>query len=494
MTYLQSSTEVLKEKNKRLISWRHYLVAACVFLHMFADILTFTSFSQYMVFYIHAMRYPLEMLNATSNDQQVCGKNKTTQEYIHQIEVQEEASTLSIFAVLGLCIPSICSNLIFGTYIDRFGRKILFISALFGAFIRCLVSSLAVYYKLNIYLFIVFNVLEGMTGTWVGCLSAAFAYVADFTPRDKRRSFAIALIEMSLGLGQCIGTLVSGFIIQSLGFLYVYIIATACALVGIFIVICLLPETLVTRKESVNVGVFLNIKNATSFYFDNTQGKRWVYIMCLAIFCLFLMAKIGSDSVYVLYTLNTPFCWMTVTIGVIGSAFSLSQLLIGLSSIKVFQIWFSEPIIALCGCFSGIASMILFGIASSDSLIFTALGVGIFGLVPSPMIRGIMSKMTPSDKQGSMFAGVAAMEAIMNMLASVIANAVYTSTVAIYHGIVYFVLAGFSATAIVLLIFLRIAFKTHPQELFDEETAINKPAETKVPYDSLAQNKDRGIS
>ncbi|KAK3099442.1 hypothetical protein FSP39_004409 [Pinctada imbricata] len=68
-----------------------------------------------------------------------------------------------------------------------------------------------------------------------------------------------------------------------------------------------------------------------------------------------------------------------------------------------------------------------------------------------PILRSTMSILTPEDKQDSIFGAIAVFENICSMCGSAMAGAVYSATVPIYKGFVFFVMAGFNVVATVLI-------------------------------------------
>ncbi|XP_078315850.1 proton-coupled folate transporter-like isoform X2 [Crassostrea virginica] len=71
-----------------------------------------------------------------------------------------------------------------------------------------------------------------------------------------------------------------------------------------------------------------------------------------------------------------------------------------------------------------------------------------------PLLRGIMSKMTPPHKQGVLFGSISVVENICNLTSSVMAGAVYSETVSFYRGTAYLVFGGLMTVAFLLLLVL----------------------------------------
>ncbi|VDI40588.1 Hypothetical predicted protein [Mytilus galloprovincialis] len=83
-----------------------------------------------------------------------------------------------------------------------------------------------------------------------------------------------------------------------------------------------------------------------------------------------------------------------------------------------------------------------------------------------PIVRSIMSRMSPAHKIGSVFAGIAAIEFICNMASSLLANAVYDATVDIYKGFTFFVMAGYAGIGIVLCCVHIVGQRRHEEKTY----------------------------
>ncbi|XP_052058780.1 proton-coupled folate transporter-like [Mytilus californianus] len=306
---------------------------------------------------------------------------------------------------------------------------------------------------------------KGSTGIWASTLSMAFCFVADTTMPGKTRSFVIALIETSIGLGSIISTSLSGYLIQwTDSYMYPELLSVIIVTIGIILAVFVLPETLhPSRKRDDQVSVCQNMKNVTECYTSEFSplGKRWMFILLIFIFIMSAFGNLGRPNVEQIYQMNSPFCWDSVRIGWYAAVRNMAWSFGSIAIIKLFHICTTDDVIAVVGCITCVASAILEGIATTDLYLYLAAGASIGSVVTLPMVRAIMSKMTPPHKQGSIFAGVAAVEVICNMGASVSANAIYDATLDFNKGMTFFVMAGYGGVGIILcLLFISEKKKT----------------------------------
>ncbi|XP_078313408.1 proton-coupled folate transporter-like [Crassostrea virginica] len=167
-----------------------------------------------------------------------------------------------------------------------------------------------------------------------------------------------------------------------------------------------------------------------------------------------MMAKLGIFAIEAFYLLGFPYCFTPEKISVFETSTvkaCLAEIVI-LLGIKLMQRCMADEFIAVIGTATSVAMLILFGKAPSDIYLYIAAAVGCFGMAAIPILRGIMSKMTPSHKQGVLFGSISVVENICNLTSSVMAGAIYSETVGFYRGTAYLVFAGFITVALLLLL------------------------------------------
>lgn len=167
-----------------------------------------------------------------------------------------------------------------------------------------------------------------------------------------------------------------------------------------------------------------------------------------------MLAKLGIFAFEVFYLLDSPFCFSPEKISIFETIKSCLTELVIILGIKSLQSCLMDELIALIGILSSTAMLVLFGIAQTEIYLYIAIVVGSFGMCAVPILRAIMSKMTPPDKQGVLFGSIAVVENICNLSSSVIGGAIYSETVVFYRGTAYFVMTGFMVFSAMLLLAL----------------------------------------
>ncbi|CAG2184372.1 unnamed protein product [Mytilus edulis] len=408
--------------------WSFVIVGAVLMIHMFSYILNMYVLNEYAYLAITKEQYPNGMDEDTGNGTG-CALNTSTNAFKQQLRVQELQSRWSIYCTLASNIPSIFVSINIVSYSDVYGRKIFFLPPLLGTMLKSLLCSIGIYYELTINWFIPFFMVEGFGGLWIASLAMTLCFISDLTKGEKQRSFAIGVMETSFEVGSLLSSLLSGYLIKyTKGFLLPVLLSEIVTILGIVVVLLLLPETLPLSMRRPATPIIHNMKKMTDFYTSqvSSMANKWLFVLAISIFIL-TDFSLGSVNVSMLYELGSPFCWSNVKVGNFGTIETLVGCVACILMIKLFHYCTTDQVIAL---------------------VVPVIGVG--STLAMPMMRGTMSKLTPPDLQGSLFGSIAAVEAIVNMTGSVTANAIYSATVEVYKGTVFFVNAGYNVIAIIL--------------------------------------------
>ncbi|XP_063426055.1 lysosomal proton-coupled steroid conjugate and bile acid symporter SLC46A3-like [Mytilus trossulus] len=439
-----------------------------VFLHFVSYLLNLYVMNQYSYKAYYEKTFP-NSSHKSSGNTSACEQNTNTTEYKQQIVIQKLTSEWGIYCTLASNIPGIIFTINIGSLSDAYGRKLFFVAPLLGTVLKNGLCCVGIYYGFNIELFIIFYGIEGCTGNWISTMLMVYCYIADLTEPGKPRSLIYGILEGIIGIAAFISSTFSGYLIKwTDGFFYPEVTSVGFVLLGLMIAVFVLPESLPPSKRRDKVSFLENIGRATECYRPNfsPHGKQWMFINLLFIFILSGFANLGRIQVETLYELNSPFCWDSVKIGWYG-ALKIGMLSIGgMIMIKTFHFCVNDEYIALTGFVTSVISAIVFGLSTTDTMLYIAAVLNFGNTVTMPIVRSIMSRMTPAHKIGSVFAGIAAIEFICNMASSLLANAVYDATVEIYKGFTFFVMAGYAVIGIVLCCVHIVGQKRHEEKTY----------------------------
>ncbi|KAK3091788.1 hypothetical protein FSP39_022621 [Pinctada imbricata] len=403
---------------------------------------------------IKDLYFPNVTLN--SSDNVGCGDKNITAEEKHISDVvQEKVSQWSIYFSLGSGIPCLVATSIFSSLSDRYGRKRLLFLSLLGICLKMVLCSFFIYYKFNIYYFVLVGFVEGCSGNWITVLSVSFAYVADLTANGKYRSIAIAIYELVLNLGFYSGSLSAGLLIKYFnGYFYPSVISTAAIFLAL-VTVMFLPETSHDKNVVKNSNIFGQMKDLMRIFMKKSQNGdnlRLKYFFCITSLVCIWIPQIGGGSTELYYNLSYPICFNAEDVSFYTAIKGSSQQFITVMFIRIFQICdIRDETTAAVSCIFGIAHYVVYGFAKTKETLFIVAAIYTLKFACVPILRSTMSKLTPGDKQGSVFGAIAFFENICSMCGSAMAGAVYSATVPIYKGFVFFVMAGFNFVASALI-------------------------------------------
>lgn len=348
--------------------WLTYsVVVAMPFTQLLSFMLSAYLLNQYTYYKFMKQVYP----NATDSSGKLptCTTNTSSEAYRRQVEIQEMASEWSMICSLAFVVPGMFSNINLATFSDVYGRRLFFIIPLAGAFVKNILCAIAIYYEIDVRYLLLFYMIEVCTGSWFATLSMALCFIADTTKDGKGRSFLIGLLEGGIGIGSFVGTFISGYLIEwTDGYFYPDVVAACFVGIGLLLSLTLLQESLPESRKRKKVSIVENMKRVTECYRADfsPKGPRWMFIILISIFALSALTNLGKTNVETLYELNTPFCWDSIKIGIYSSVKTCFSHLGGIVLIKVIHTCSSDAVVALAGCVTTIAMLVLKGLAQSD--------------------------------------------------------------------------------------------------------------------------------
>jgi EmrB/QacA subfamily drug resistance transporter len=177
---------------------------------------------------------------------------------------------------------------------DMFGKKRTLVVTLALLALGALVSALAT----SIDLMIVGRVIQGMGGA---VFPLAYAIIRDEFPRAKV-PVGIALISAILGIGGGLGIVLSGPIVQHLGYHWLFWLPLAAVVVAGLGALVFIPESPVTTPGRINwVGSSLLAGWLVSLLVAVSQGRAWGWasgreLGLLALAAVLAVAWVGAET------------------------------------------------------------------------------------------------------------------------------------------------------------------------------------------------------
>jgi DHA1 family tetracycline resistance protein-like MFS transporter len=330
---------------------------------------------------------------------------------------------------------------ILGNLSDRFGRRPVLLAALLGFGIDYIVMGLAP----DLGWLVAGRFIAGLTGA---SYSAAYAYLADITPPDKRAQ-GFGTISMAFGIGFIIGPALGGFL-GEIGPRVPFFVAGGMALANFAFGWLFLEESL----DPENRRPF-QLAQANAFSaLRALQGQSRLVLWFVAALSLWMLSHTVYPTIWSYFAI-AAFGWSTWKIG-------FSLMLVGVSSaiVQGFVLPYLIPRIGevkavILGVVTVVGVSVTYIVAQNDIVIFAAILInGLQGLV-MPSINAMNSRAVDAKSQGELQGATQAMGSI----AAILGPPLYTGLFAHFTGPsapVYFPAAPLIASSLIALAMLAL--------------------------------------
>lgn len=303
----------------------------------------------------------------------------------------------------------VCAPVI-GSLSDRFGRRPVILVSLFGSGIDYFLMGWAP----TLAWFFIARIISGITGA---NFTAAVAYIADISPKEKRAA-NFGIIGAAFGLGFIFGPALGGWLGEEnlrLPFYVAGVLTLINWLYGVFI----LPESLkpenrrAFRWERSNpVGALLELRR-----------HPLVHGLSISYFLSSLAHQI-YPAIWVLYT-AFRYNWTTKETGLSLALVGLTGAIVqgGLSRIIIPKI--GERNAAVGGLLIMAASMVGYGLSSEPWIVYPIIVVGSFGGLAVPAMQGMISITVGADEQGGIQGSLTSLQSVAGFMGPPLATGVF---------------------------------------------------------------------
>ncbi|XP_013410834.1 proton-coupled folate transporter [Lingula anatina] len=414
--------------------------------------------------------------------------------------IQQEAARWNMYLGIATMFPSVIATIIFGAHSDKAGRVPCILLPCIGGALALGINAIIIFLDLQLYYMLISNFVSGCFGGYTTLLLGSMAYVADTTTEDQR-AFRIFVIDGMLMFGAALGEVGVGYWIHaSPNFLWQTVAITVMFFVAGLYAFFFIPETVI-KDPSARLLDKRNFTDVFTVYLPKKSDPQRAWRLRVLFVTLLFVATAQSvqvNTIEILYQISEPLCWTSVLVGIYLACVTLFMAIGGVGGLFSMQrCGVPDAGIAMVGIMSAVAAKILEGFATKTYMMFLVTVVGMLALLIVPMIRAMMSKAVDPKEQGTLFASVSSIETLCSLLANVIFNSIYSATVAIYKGIVFFSIAGVFMVAFLILVIYNIGARTPSyaelkeiQE--DEETFISAKYFKEPVYGSTKPGGDSG--
>lgn len=338
---------------------------------------------------------------------------------------------------------------VFGALSDRFGRRPIILSSLFGYGLDYLLLAVAP----SLAWLVVARIVSGIMGANI---TTANAYIADVST-DETRGRNFGLIGAAFGLGFVFGPALGG-LLGDVNLRLPFYAAAGLVFVNFLYGLFVLPESLPKDKRRA-----FNIRQANPIGGLGLLGRYPLVAGMAFAFVFFNLAQLGLQTVWVLYT-GYRFGWSAfengLTLALVGVMTALVQ--VGLTQRVIRR--FGERRTILIGLTVSCVSFVLYGLSSQPWMMLATIVVGSLGGVAFPAIQSFIAGQVRPEEQGATQGALTSLQSLASIVGPVASTAVFgyfTSPDAPFRLPGATFLAGAVLIAITLTMVSRL-FSRHP--------------------------------
>ena len=344
---------------------------------------------------------------------------------------QQQATTVTLLSAIYAFSMFLAAPML-GALSDRFGRKIILISSLFGSAIG--------YYLFGfggaLWILFLGRIIEGLTG---GEISAILAYFADLTPIESRTK-SFGWISATVGIGTAAGPLIGGFLAQYGPAIPLYVasfLSLSNAVYGYFF----MPESLTKRERTRNlsrqqINPFKQLQLVFTF-----RSVKWLLITGFLIW----LPNGSFQAIFAQFSIDT----FHLSPIIIGFTFSLIGIMDIFAQLLIMPIllkfWRENQIITMGITSEMIGYSVIILSAFYGSIPCFIIGMVFFGLgdaIFSPSYNGLISTYASKEDQGKIQGASQSIQALARVIGPMIGGQLYANFHHTMPFIIGFILLG----------------------------------------------------
>lgn len=305
------------------------------------------------------------------------------------------------------------SSPLLGRLSDKYGRRPVLLTALFGGGLDYLFMAFAP----TLPLLFLGRMISGITGA---SFTVASSYIADISD-DTNRSKNFGVIGAGFGLGFILGPLIGG-LLAKYGTQVPFIAASIFTIVNFLFGLFILPESLEVEKRRAFDWSNLNPFSSIKMVFQIPEIKILVIV-----YFLIQLAGQTHPSIWVLYTQHR-YGWNATQVGIslaaVGILSAISQG--GLTGILVKR--FGEKRILIYGVLGEAIGFAFFGLSTQAWMIYTTLIFTSPFWAAHPALQSLISKKISPSKQGELQGTLMSLSSTTSILNPLIMTSLFAAT------------------------------------------------------------------
>ncbi|GFS00029.1 proton-coupled folate transporter-like [Elysia marginata] len=382
-----------------------------------------------------------------------CSSNASDLNTKHANEVQEKVADLETNFSYLQTIPAFFACFLVGSYSDYIGRRVLLLLPIFTQFLLLTLISFIIRFNLNVNLLYAGFALDGIVGSWPAIYIMEFAITADInTAKDSRTTWMyVVLCSGSIMLSGV--TLVTSYLIQTLGFFYASLLLTSMGLLNLVIPLLFLQETLVCKPTDRNWNPAFHCHRLFGLYVSkDSRRRRATRVVCLIILVFAVANEMNLVTLDALYQLHEPFCWNALSIGEYTSIRYGVSNIGGALWLTVLRRFLPVEVLAMVGVAFQTSAFAFEAFVTKSWQFYIVPGLLVPNSCVVPVARAMLSLLVTSDQQGAVFSSIGVMETLCSLFTGAAYNQLYRATVSTMPGAIYLLMSSCAAVSFMFFI------------------------------------------
>jgi DHA1 family tetracycline resistance protein-like MFS transporter len=346
---------------------------------------------------------------------------------------------------------------ILGGLSDRFGRRPVILTSLAGAAIDYLLLAFAP----SLWWLAVGRVFAGITGA---SFSAATAYIADVTPKEKRAQ-SFGLMGAAFGLGFILGPALGGAL-GGISLRLPFLVAAGLNLVNFVYGSFVLPESLAVEHRRP-----FTLRRANPLSSLRNLGRHPVLAGLTATLVCSYMAQQMLQAIWALHT-QERFGWGPFQVGASLAVVGISAAVVQGGLIRLILPRLGERRALLFGLSVNIAGYLALALATRGWMMYAICVPFALGGLAGPATQAILSREVGPSEQGELQGSLTSLQSLTAILGPILATGLFArfappTAAPRIQGATFFVAAGFNLFG--MLLALRLFAKTPARPADDAE-------------------------
>lgn len=258
-----------------------------------------------------------------------------------------------------------------------------------------------------------FFAMISISGVFAVTFSVVFAYVADVT-EENERSLAYGLVSATFAASMVISPALGAYMMNVYSENLVVAVATAIALLDVFIILVAVPESLPEKVRPSSWGAPISWEQADPFAALRKVGKdHTILMLCTTVFLSYLPEAGQYSCIFVYLKLVMDFneVMVAVFIATIGLLSVAAQMVLG---ILMKQLGSKHTI--MVGLLFEMLQLMWYGFGSQTWMMWAAGVLASISSITYPAISAFVSMHSDADNQGLVQGMVTGMRGLCNGL------------------------------------------------------------------------------